>query len=293
MSTFWSVWIIALTAICIGGVCWILFANRKTRGTGPGKTTGHNYDGIEEYDNPLPAWWFYLFVITLIFGAGYVVAYPGLGAFKGVLGWSQQGEVEKQVRAATQDFNTQFGRYAQMPLADVASDAQALAIGQRLFLNNCAQCHGSDAQGNTGFPNLTDNDWLYGGAPEQIIATIGHGRRGAMPAWINVLGDQGVAEVAAHVVTLNGRSSDATLAAAGAKKFAMFCAGCHGVDGKGNPAFGAPNLTDNTWLYGGSFAQIQQTIHDGRNAQMPAWNDIIGPDKVHLVAAYVYSLKSD
>jgi cytochrome c oxidase cbb3-type subunit 3 len=290
MSTFWSLWIIVLTTVCTGAVTWLLFANRKSRGTGPDKTTGHIYDGIEEYDNPLPAWWFYLFVISIVFGVGYLIAYPGFGAFKGVLGWTSHGEVEKQIASAEKEFGPLFAKYAQLPLAEVAKDPQALKMGQRIFLNNCAQCHGSDAQGNTGFPNLTDNDWLYGGAPEQIIETISNGRRGAMPAWGSALGDAGVQEVAAYVVSLNGRDSDKTLAAAGQQKFAMFCVACHGADGKGNQAMGAPNLTDKIWLYGGSLSTLQQTIHGGRNGQMPAWNDILGPDKVHIVAAYVYSL---
>lgn len=290
MSLFWNVWIVGLTGICTALVCWVLFANRKSRGNGPDSTTGHEYDGIEEYDNPLPAWWFYMFVITLVFSAGYVIAYPGLGSFQGLLGWSSHGEVEKQIAAADKEFGPLFAKYAQMPLADVAQDAKALEMGQRIFLNNCAQCHGSDALGNTGFPNLTDNDWLYGGAPEQIVETIGHGRNGAMPAWEAALGDNGIREVAAHVLTLSGREADPALAAAGAKKFAMFCVACHGADGRGNIAMGAPNLTDKVWLYGGNAAAIQQTLQNGRNGKMPAWNDILGADKVHLVAAYVYSL---
>lgn len=290
MSTFWSLWIIVITVTCNAIVCWVLFANRKSTGSSAEKTTGHIYDGIEEYDNPLPAWWFYLFVITFIFGIGYLIAYPGFGAFKGVLGWTSQKEAESQIAAAEKEFGPLFAKYAQMPLADVAKDPQALKMGQRIFLNNCAQCHGSDALGNVGFPNLTDNDWLYGGEPDQIIETIGHGRRGAMPAWGQALGNTGVQEVAAYVTTLNGRTADKALAAAGEKKFAMFCVACHGADGKGNQTMGAPNLMDKTWLYGGSLATLQQTIQGGRNGQMPAWNDILGADKVHLVSAYVYSL---
>jgi cytochrome c oxidase cbb3-type subunit 3 len=224
---------------------------------------------------------------------GYLIAFPGMGAFKGVLGWTSHGEVESQLADAQKEFGPLFAKYAAMPIPAVAKDPQALKMGQRIFLNNCAQCHGSDAQGNVGFPNLTDNDWLYGGEPDQIVQTIAHGRQGAMPAWGTALGDAGVAEVSAYVISLSGRDADAKLAQAGAQKFAMFCVACHGADGTGNQAMGAPNLTDKTWLYGGSMATIQQTLHGGRNGQMPAWNDILGADKVHLVAAYVYSLSHE
>jgi cytochrome c oxidase cbb3-type subunit 3 len=290
MSTFWSLWIIILTVVCTGGVCWILFANRRGKPHNADNTTGHEYDGIVEYDNPLPAWWFYMFVITIVFGVGYLIAYPGMGSFKGVLNWTSAGETSKDLTAAQQEFGPLFAKYAAMPLPEVAKDPAALKMGQRLFLNNCAQCHGSDGLGNKGFPNLTDSDWLYGGEPEQIIATIAHGRQGAMPGWTSALGDAGIAEVSAYIVSLSGREADTKLATAGAQRFAMFCAACHGADGKGNIAMGAPNLTDRIWLYGGSMSDIQQTLHNGRNGVMPAWNDILGADKVHLVAAYVYSL---
>lgn len=289
MSAFWSMWIIGLTLLTIVGVSWILLANRKSSGSGPDTTTGHNYDGIEEYDNPLPAWWFYMFVITIVFAIGYLIAFPGLGAFKGVLNWSSAGELQQDVAKADAQYGPLFAKYASMPIVDVAKDPQALNMGQRLFATNCAQCHGADARGSFGFPNLTDNDWLYGGAPEQIEQSITNGRNGAMPAWEAALGNQGVLEVANYVVTLSGRSADAKLAEAGKAKFAM-CVGCHGVDGKGNQQIGAPNLTDDVWLYGGSPLMIQQTVRGGRNNSMPTWIDRLGAERVHLLAAYVYSL---
>lgn len=290
MSPFWSLWIIALTALTLVGICWVLLANRKTRGGGQDTKTGHTYDGIDEYDNPLPAWWFYMFVITIVFALGYLVAFPGLGAFKGVLNWSSAGQLQRDVAKADAQYGPLFAKYAGMPIPEVAKDPQAQKMGQRLFATNCAQCHGADARGSFGFPNLTDNDWLYGGEPEQIEQTITHGRNGAMPAWESALGNEGVLEVATYVVSLSGRSADAKLAQAGKEKFAMYCVGCHGPDAKGNIAMGAPNLTDDIWLYGGSPLMIQQTIRGGRNNMMPAWIDRLGAERVHLLAAYVYSL---
>lgn len=292
MSAFWGSWIVGLTLLTIVGICWILFANRKTSGSGPDTTTGHNYDGIEEYDNPLPAWWFYMFVITIVFAIGYLIAFPGMGTFKGLLHWSSTGELQSDVAQADAQYGPLFAKYASMPVAEVAKDAQALQMGQRLFASNCAQCHGADARGSFGFPNLTDNDWLYGGAPEQIEQSITNGRNGAMPAWETAIGNQGVLEVANYVVTLSGRDADAKLAEAGKAKFAMYCVGCHGVDGKGNQQIGAPNLTDNVWLYGGSPLMIQETVRGGRNNAMPTWIDRLGAERVHLLAAYVYSLSN-
>lgn len=290
MSAFWSFWIIGLTLIYMVGICWILLANRKTTGSGPDTTTGHTYDGIDEYDNPLPAWWFYMFVISIVFAIGYVIAYPGLGAFQGVMNWSSAGQLKQDVAKADAQYGPLFTKFANMPITEVANDPQALKMGQRLFASNCAQCHGADARGSFGFPNLADTDWLYGGAPEQIEQTIAHGRNGVMPAWESALGNQGVLDVASYVVTLSGRSADAKLAEAGKAKFAIYCVGCHGADGKGNQQLGAPNLTDNVWLYGGSPLMIQQTVRGGRSNTMPTWNERLGAERVHLLAAYVYSL---
>jgi cytochrome c oxidase cbb3-type subunit 3 len=291
MSFFWSTWIVSLTLTCIAIICWLLFGNRKSSG-GPDTTTGHVYDGIEEYDNPLPAWWFYLFVITIVFAAGYLVAYPGLGAFKGVLDWSQEKQLAQEVARADAEYGPLFAMYAALPITEVIKDPKALKMGQRLFANNCAQCHGADARGSFGFPNLTDNDWLYGGTPELIEQTITHGRNGGMPPWEAALGDDGTQQVVAYVTTLSGRPADAALAAAGQQKFAIYCVACHGADGKGNQQMGAPNLTDNVWLYGGSPLMLQQTIRNGRSGQMPAWVDRLGAERVHLLAAYVYSLSN-
>lgn len=293
MSSFWSLWIIVLTVVTIVGVTWLLFANRKSTNMREDGTTGHVYDGIEEYDNPLPAWWFYLFVITIVFGIGYLIAYPGLGNYKGALGWTQVQQWEDRVAAADRKYGELFAQYRSMSVAEIAGDRKALKMGQRLFANNCAQCHGSDARGSYGFPNLTDEEWLYGSSPEQVRASISGGRNGAMPAWGSAMSDADIADVTSYVVSLSGREADSDAIARGQEKFQMFCVACHGADGKGNVAFGAPNLTNNIWLYGGSVGLIQRTIRNGRNGKMPAHQDLLSEDKIHLLTAYVISLSAN
>lgn len=290
LSPFWSAWIIILTSITIILITWILLANRKTTGSDPDATTGHVYDGIEEYDKPLPAWWMQGFLITIVFALGYLVAYPGMGNFKGVLGWTQVGQWQEEMDAADKKYGEIFAQYSATPVKELAKDPKVLKMGQRMFANNCAQCHGSDARGAFGFPNLTDNDWLFGGSPEAIKTTIINGRNGAMPAWAGVMGDQGSLDASAYVMTLSGRDANRGDVEAGAKSFAMFCASCHGADGKGNYAFGAPDLTDSVWLYGASQGQILQTIRNGRAGKMPAHQELLSADKIHILTTYVYSL---
>ncbi len=257
---------------------------------------GHTFDGIEEYDNPLPRWWFMLFLGTLIFGALYLVLYPGLGTWKGVLpgyegGWTQVGQWQREMDRANEQYGPLYAKFAAMPVAEVAKDEQALKMGSRLFASNCSVCHGSDAKGAFGFPNLTDHDWLYGGEADTIKTTIMGGRQAAMPAWKDILGEEGIKNVAGYVRSLSGlKNPEGVDIAAGQKTFATNCAVCHGAEGKGTQAMGAPNLADGTWLYGSSFAQVQQTLRFGRNGMMPAQKDMLGNDKVHLLAAYVYSL---
>ncbi len=301
MTTFWSTYVSVLTLGSLIGLAWLLLSTRK--GQSPDitdQTMGHSFDGIEEYDNPLPRWWFWLFVGTLVFGAGYLVLYPGLGNWKGILpgyenGWTGVNEWQKEMDKADARFGPIFAKYAAMPVEEVAKDPQALKMGSRLFASNCSVCHGSDAKGAYGFPNLTDSDWRWGGEPETIKATIMGGRHGVMPAWSEVIGEQGVADVAAFVISKldkrtlpEGAKADAEN---GQKIFAANCVACHGPEGKGTPAMGAPDLTHpQAFIYGSSFAQLQQTIRYGRQGQMPAQADIQGNDKVHLLAAYVYSL---
>ncbi|WP_237054719.1 cytochrome-c oxidase, cbb3-type subunit III [Microbulbifer sediminum] len=294
MSTFWSIWVIVLTLANLALVIWVLFANRKVAVDDqqePGnQTTGHVYDGIEEYDNPLPRWWFLMFVGTLVFSALYLVVYPGMGNFKGVSGWTSVGELEASQEKALEKFDETFGKYAEMPIEQIADNRDALKMGARIFANNCAVCHGADGGGNYGFPNLTDDAWLYGGTPEKILETLHKGRQGMMPAQGPIIGEEGVKNAAEYVLSMNGLEHDAEMAAEGKQVFGTVCMACHGADGKGNQALGAPNLTDNIWLYGSSREQIQHTIRGGRSNQMPAQKGKLREDKIRLVAAYVYSL---
>lgn len=302
MSTFWSLWIIILTVTNLVLLLWILFANRKRAVVGEesteAKTTGHEYDGIEEYDNPLPRWWFYMFLLTFIFSAAYLVIYPGLGSYKGIQwkdtgAWTSVGELRSDQADAEKVYAETYGVYSKMPIEDLARNPDALKMGFRLFVNNCAVCHGSDGGGNPGFPNLTDKDWLYGGTPDKILETLNHGRKAAMPAWSVLLGEKGIAETTEYVLSLSGAEHDAAKAEAGKKHFATNCVACHGVDGKGNQLLGAPNLTDDIWLYGGEPATIRQTLRHGRNGVMPAQKELLKEDRIHLLAAYVYSLSLD
>ncbi|MBI5041814.1 MAG: cytochrome-c oxidase, cbb3-type subunit III [Gammaproteobacteria bacterium] len=266
-SEFWNWWVILLT---VGNIlaCWwlIIWATKRRAGeAATGDVTGHSWDDtLQEYNNPLPRWWLWMFHLTLVFGLVYLALYPGLGKFGGYLGWTEEQQYDSEMQQAAEKFDPIFAAYAQKDIAALAADDQALKVGQRLFLNYCSTCHGSDAHGSPGFPNLSDNDWLYGGEPETIKTTILDGRQGAMPAWKDALGDAGVEEVTAYVVQLSGREADAAKAAAGKTRFETMCVACHGMDGKGNTAMGAPNLTDNVWLYGGSPGVIKQTIATGR-----------------------------
>ncbi|RZF87333.1 cytochrome-c oxidase, cbb3-type subunit III [Pseudoalteromonas sp. CO109Y] len=320
MTSFWSIWVIVLTLACLAIIFGLLLWNLKNyTGVKEGESCGHEFDGIEELNNPLPKWWTYMFFATFIWSVYYLAAYPGLGNWEGLGKWtsSNQGvkslaaskeatrvalengenvQLDQEFIAADERFGPIFESFAKQDIETLVKDEKALEIGQRLFSQNCAQCHGSDARGGQGFPNLTDNDWLYGGTPDKIKETLLYGRVAAMPPWGDALGEQGIKEMTAHVLSLSGRTVNQKDAAAGAAKFAM-CAACHGADGKGSVAhnlpFGAPNLTDNIWLYGGSKRAVEETLINGRAGVMPAWKDILGEDKVHLLTAYVYSLSQD
>jgi len=297
MSTFWSLWIIGLTFSCLGLVLWVLLANRKVAvddtDSPENRTTGHVYDGIEEYDNPLPRWWFNLFIGTIVFALLWLLLFPGLGGFKGLLGWSSQGALALEQKRAAERYDEVFGGYAKMPIEELIYDAKAMKMGLRLFGNNCAVCHGSDAGGNFSFPNLTDNDWLYGGTPERILESIIHGRSGNMPAWGSMIGEEAVAQVSEYVLRLSSQEHDKTLADAGEKVFAQSCVACHGAEGKGMQALGAPNLTDDIWLYSGTREGITHSVRNGLANYMPGQKDKIREEKIHLIAAYVYSLSYD
>ena len=302
MTTFWSWYITLLTLGTMVALFWLIFATRKSEvhKSPTEQTMGHAFDGIEEYDNPLPKWWFMLFLGTLVFSVFYLLLYPGLGNFKGLLpgyedGWTQVNQWQREMNRADEQYGPIFAKYAAMPIEEVAKDERALKMGGRLFASNCAVCHGSDAKGSYGFPNLADSSWRWGGEPETIKTTIMHGRMGMMPAQGPMIGEDGVRNVAAYVLTeLGGRElpEDAHAdIAAGKQIFATICSACHTPAGTGTPAMGAPNLTQpSAFIYGSSFAQLQQTIRYGRSGNMPAQGDFLGNDKAHLLAAYVLKL---
>ena len=291
-SDFWSYYVALITVISIVA-CAVLLWTMSTQRVPNQKvqTLGHVWDeNLAEYNNPLPNWWRWMFYLTIVFGLAYLVLYPGLGRFAGTFRWSSGGQYEAEQATAAENYGPLFAKYAAMDIPAVAADPQAREIGQRLFLNYCSQCHASDARGGRGFPNLTDDDWLYGGEPATIEATITGGRNGIMPPLGGMLGEDGVKNAANYVLSLSGAMHDAELAAKGKQTFVTICAACHGQDGKGNAALGAPNLTDRIWLYGGSLATIAETIRNGRNNKMPAWGEFLGKEKVHLLAAYVWGL---
>ncbi|MBR9828697.1 MAG: cytochrome-c oxidase, cbb3-type subunit III [Oceanospirillales bacterium] len=297
MSAFWSAWVTVITLAVILGCAWLLFATRKGEKfkETTEETVGHVYDGIEEFDNPLPQWWFYMFVATVIFGLGYLMLYPGLGNFKGLLGWTSANQWEQEMQHAEEVYRPVFAQYATLSVEDLQKpeNAAGLKMGQRMFANNCSVCHGAAGTGAIGFPNLTDNDWLYGGEPATIKQTLINGRNGGMPAWSAVLGEDGVRDVSSYVMTLSGQEAiPGTDISNGEKQFQALCTACHGQDAKGMHALGAPNLTDDIWLYGGSFKQIAHTIRAGRAGVMPAQKDLLSEDKIHLITAYVYSLSN-
>ena len=313
MTLFWSIYISVLSLGTIVALTVLLFSVRKgQRPDSTEETLGHSFDGIEEFDNPLPKWWFMLFIGTIVFALGYLALYPGLGTWKGVLpgyseaadgqpfangqpGWTGVHQWEKEMARADKEYAPIYAKYAKLPIEEVAKDEQALKMGGRLFASNCSVCHGADAKGNHGFPNLTDSEWRWGGEPATIEQTIIGGRHGMMPPQGPAIGEEGVRNVAAYVLTeLGGRKLPEGAkadVAAGKKVFESVCFACHTKEGTGTPSMGAPNLTNpSAFIYGSSFAQLQQTIRYGRQGQMPAQEQLQGNDKVHLLAAYVYSL---
>jgi cytochrome c oxidase cbb3-type subunit 3 len=286
-------WIITIVLINLLGCLWLLWWTRKRPEDNikEGESLGHSFDGIEELNNPLPHWWLNLFYFTIAFAFIYLALYPGWGDAKGYLGWTSVGQWESEVQKADNRYDRLFEEYAQVPVEQLAANDEVIKTGQRLFGNNCAICHGSDARGNKGYPNLTDDDWLYGGSPEKIKETLMNGRSGMMPALGAALGDGGVKDVTAYVLSLSGRNGSGN-ADTGKEKFQMMCAACHGADGKGNQMLGAPNLADNIWLYGGTEANITETLMNGRQGKMPAFKDQLSPEKIHVLATYVYSLSN-
>ncbi|HWH48412.1 MAG TPA: cytochrome-c oxidase, cbb3-type subunit III [Burkholderiales bacterium] len=293
-SDFWSYYVAVITVVSIVACAILLWAMGSRRAPGQKVATmGHVWDeDLEEYNNPLPNWWRWLFYITIFFSLAYLILYPGLGRFAGTFEWTSAGQYHAEQARAAERYGPLFAKFAAMDIPAVAADPKAREIGQRLFLNYCAQCHASDAHGSRGFPNLADNDWLYGGDPATIKATIVNGRNGIMPPFGAVLGDEGVKDTAHYVLSLSGLTHDSLFAHRGKALFVANCVACHGADGKGNPALGAPNLTDRVWLYGGGETTVSETISAGRNNKMPAWGEFLDDAKTHLLAAYIWGLSN-
>ena len=290
MSAFWHWFVVVVTAASLAGCLWLLFANARRR---PGETedTGHVWDNdLRERNNPLPRWWLNLFVLTVLFAVGYLALYPGLGNYAGKLGWTQQGQAQAAldvIQARRTDLYAQFhGR----EIPALAQDPAAQSLGRETFLRNCAGCHGADARGAVGFPNLTDADWLYGGTPEAIVASITGGRRGVMPPFNGALSPEALKVLTDFLPRWSDPALNPGKRADGIKQFATTCAACHGADGRGNTALGAPNLTDDIWLHGGAVDRVRETILFGRTGGMPPHAELLSADDIRLVAAYVYGL---
>lgn len=296
MNPVVSIIVTIVVLVNIAAMLALLIGLRRRRGEAgtTTETTGHVWDGdLRELNNPLPRWWLWLFVITVIFGLVYLVLYPGLGNFAGTSGWSSERQLQEQSLQADRVLEQTFKPFESQTVEALSSNPDALRIGRNLFVNNCATCHGSDGQGAPGFPNLTDKDWLWGGTPEAIVTSISGGRTSTMPAWRDALGgDSGVEDVLKYVMSLSGRDLPAGDLANGKTKFQTICSACHGADGHGNQQLGAPNLTDHIWLNGGSIVAVRESIANGRRAEMPAHLQRLGATRVNLLAAYVISLGS-
>ncbi len=301
MTTGWSLYVIALVVLNIGGCVWLLWWTARRRPGDPKPDdTSHTWDGdLTEYNKPLPKWWINLFYITIVFAIGYLAWYPGFGNFAGSSGWTSAGEHDAEKARRDKQLEATFGQFAGQPLPQLAANPQAMELGRSIFANTCAACHGSSAQGAAGYPNLTDNTWNWGGQPEQILQTVLDGRQGVMPPLGTVLegigGDVAISQTAAYVRALRSEDIEQTLrtdymAAQGKKFFDNLCVACHGPDGKGNQALGAPDLTAANSLYPRSLDSIRKTITEGRHGIMPAHRELLGETRSRLVAAYVWSL---
>ncbi len=294
LTSFWHWYVIIITVGTILACFWLLrwtkgISNRdEENATG---STGHVWDeDLVELNNPLPRWWLQLFYITIAFAFIYMALFGGLGNIPGVLGWSQEGQYVAEVKAANEAQEAIFTRYREMDNDALIADAKANATGQRLFANSCAMCHGSDAGGARSFPNLTDDDWLYGDSFDTVMLSIAEGRKGMMPVMVGALDEAAIKNLVVYVQSMSGMKADEGMAAAGKKHFDTLCVACHGADGSGNQALGAPRLNDDIWLYGSEPETITKTITEGRNGNMPAHKDLLNEDRRRLVAAYVLSL---
>ncbi len=294
MPAFWNWYVIILTVLFIFGCLWLITwsTQQSPDDVAEDETLGHKWDdNIQELNHPAPRWWLYLFYLTIVFAVGYLVAYPGLGNLKGTLGWTQEGQYEKEMQAATERYKSVYDAFSGKDVVALSQDPAAIDVGKSLFANYCSTCHGADARGAKGFPNLTDDDWLYGASPDAIVATITNGRNGVMPALGAALGgEQGLDNMVAYVRSLSGHEGDPASLAAAKPLFDSICAACHGVDGKGNQMLGSANLTDDTWLHGGSPETVRETVLKGRMSEMPPHAELLGEQKILIVAGYIYSL---
>ncbi|MEJ7931911.1 cytochrome-c oxidase, cbb3-type subunit III [Ramlibacter sp. AN1015] len=293
-GNFWSVFVAGLTLVSIVACLVLLWVTARTRvASDADNTTGHVWDeDLREMNNPMPRWWMWLFVLTIVFSLLYLVAYPGLGSYQGQLNWSTAGNYEKEMSRAREQLEPLYAQFAARKPEDLAGDPNAMAIGERVFMNQCSQCHGSDGRGSKGFPNLADRDWLWGGEPAQIAQSIHQGRTGAMPPMgAAVGGSDDVKNVAHYVLSLSKAPHDSLRAQLGRGKFTA-CAACHGMDGKGNAALGAPNLTDDVWLHGWGEQAIVNIINNGKTSQMPAQQGKLTDAQIHVLSAYVWGLSN-
>ncbi len=298
MSDFFSDgWSMFVAGVTIAGLVFcivLLLIAARHRVMASDNSTGHVWDeDLREMNNPLPRWWAILFVLTVVFAGIYLAAYPGLGARKGSLGWSSAGQYEKEQADAHKAMSALYAKFNGKPVEQLAQNPEAMAIGERLFANNCAGCHGSDAKGSKGFPNLTDSDWLYGGSHETIVQTITNGRNGVMPPMAAAVGTaEDVRNLANYVLSLSGSAHNSIAAQKGKEKFGA-CAACHGADGKGNQALGAPNLSDKIWLHGWGEDAVMAMINNGKNNLMPAQSTRLSAEQIQVLGAYVWSLSNN
>ena len=297
MPTFWHIYIAAGTILTIVWCGWLMAwsAKQGPQNKGDDELVGHVWDGdIAEWNKPMPKWWLYLFFITIFWGAGYLIAYPGLGGYQGMLGWSSSGQYDEEIEAAAARYEPIYAGFAAMEWDELVRHPEAQQLGASLYASYCTTCHGSDARGAKGFPNLTDDAWLWGNSEQQIVTSILNGRNAVMPVLTPALGgDEGVANMVTYVRSLSGLV-EADAAATGVQPmFVALCSACHGVEGKGNPLLGSPDLTDDAWVYGSSVEDVTASIVNGRNGVMPAHGELLGEDRTKILAAYVRSLSLD
>ncbi len=291
INSGWALYVAGITVAGLAFCIFILVVASKRTVMANDNSTGHVWDeDLKEMNNPLPRWWMWLFVLTVVFAAVYLAFYPGLGSNPGTFNWTSAGQWEAEQAKAHAAMAPVYAKYTAMKPEELAKDPQAMGIGERLFVNNCAQCHGSDARGSKGFPNLTDSDWLGGTGAEYIAKTITGGRTGMMPPMAAALGGpEDVKNVANYVLSLSGSPHSNVASELGKAKFAA-CAACHGPDGKGNQALGAPNLTDKVWLHGWGEDAIMAMVNNGKTNVMPAFEKRLSPEQIQVLAAYVWKL---